>query len=298
MKKMEIKKILVPVDFTDTSETAIREAVHLARGLKASIYLIHVIEAYSALSSGMLYGQTIVPSAIELEGAVKKQMEEVRGRIKSQMGTLPKMIIAKGSVYAEIISYAKKEKIDLVMMGTHGAAGYKELFIGSNAQRVVTLSEIPVLTIQEKSQREGFGNILIPIDDSLHSREKLNMAMIIAKANKATIHLVGLSPSKSKTELDKFRIKLESVEKIIRAAKLSYETTVVNGTSLAKVAMKYATQQNCDLIVVNTGHESKVGGIFMGAFAQQIVNHSKIPVLSFKHTADHTYIDAPGFGIS
>jgi len=78
---------------------------------------------------------------------------------------------------------------------------------------------------------------------------------------------------------------------------LPYNTSVVYGENLAKKAIKYAAENKCDLIVINTGHESKMTGIFLGAFAQQIVNHSKIPVLSFKHTEGHFYIETPGFGI-
>jgi nucleotide-binding universal stress UspA family protein len=60
---------------------------------------------------------------------------------------------------------------------------------------------------------------------------------------------------------------------------------------------RYATRSKCDLIVINTGHESKITGIFLGAFAQQIVNYSKIPVLSFKHSKGHLIIETPAYGI-
>ena len=195
------------------------------------------------------------------------------------------------------LPFSKKKKIDFIVMGTHGASGYKEMFIGSNAQRVVTLSDVPVLTMQKKNKGLGFKNILLPIDNSMHSREKINMAIIFADLFKSKIHIIGLPDSSNKTELNKFKIKLGSLEKVIKEHKLSFKTTIVSGKSLANTAIKYASQNNCDLIIINTGHESKITGVFLGAFAQQMVNHSKISVLSLKHSHSDFAIDTPGFGV-
>ncbi len=297
MKKTEIKKILVPIDFSETSEIATTEAITLARLLKADLFLIHVIEFNGYQFSVVPEMQTILPSLLELEKVVEKKMEKIQEKIKKTFGIKPEIFVTTGDAYSEIISFSEKKKIGLIVMGTHGISGYQEMFIGSNAQRVVTLSDIPVLTIQKKKSKSGYKNILIPIDNSLHSREKVNMAMIFADLFGAKIHLIGFPDSKDKQELNKFKIKLESVEKIIRAEKLPYVTSIIHGNSLAKSAMNYATKNKCDLIVINTGHESKITGIFLGAFAQQIVNHSKVAVLSCKHTQSELSIETPGFGI-
>ncbi len=124
------------------------------------------------------------------------------------------------------------------------------------------------------------------------------MAVAIAGVFGATIHIVGLIHSDEERELNKFKIKLESIEQLISSNKLLFKTTIVHGKNLAKDAMDYAAENNCDLIIINTGHESELAGIFLGVFAQQIVNHSKIPVLSIKHKKGYLSIDTPGFGIS
>ena len=297
MKKMDIKKILVPVDFSETSEIAMNEAITLARLLKADLFLIHVIEYNGYYFTVVPESQIFLPSFPELEKVVQKRMDKIQAQIRKEFGIKAETYITTGDVHSEIINYSEKKKIDMIVMGTHGASGIAEVFIGSNAQRVVTLSDIPVLTIQKKKGKSGYKNILLPIDNSLHSREKLNIAIIIADLFGAKIHLVGLPDSKDKHELEKFKIKLDSVEKIIQADKLPYVTSIVHGNSLAKSAIKYASANKCDLIIINTGHESKITGIFLGAFAQQIVNHSKIPVLSCKHAQSEYSIDTPGFGI-
>jgi len=297
MKKIELKKILVPVDFTETSDIAMLEAISLANRLNAQVFLIHVLEYNSYRYSVARELETQVPSLEELEAAVREKMNKIVVANKSESGMIPGINVVSGEVPSEIIRFAGEKKIDLIVMGTHGASGYKEMFIGSNAQRVVTLSEIPVLTLLKKIDESGFKNILLPIDNSLHSREKVSMAMLVAELFNAKIHVLGLPDSEDKTVLNKFQVKVKSVEKIISESKLSHSTTIVQGKSLAKAAIDYAENNLCDLIVINTGHESEVTGIFLGAFHQQIVNHTKIPVLSMKHTPDHYSVDTPGFGI-
>ena len=298
MKNSKIKRILVPVDFSETSEIAVAEAMTLAKLLKAELFLIHVTEFdrnYMAVVEPNM--ETIFPDLKEAKVIVEKKLETMRMKIQKESGINPILFLAEGIVHSEIIDYSKKKKINLIVMGTHGVSGLKEIFVGTNTYRVVTLSDIPVLTMQKKLDKKGFKNILIPIDNSLHSREKVNIAMVFAEVYGAKIHIIGLPNSEDKLELKQFKIKLESVEKIVKEDKLPYITTIVKGQSIAKNAIKYAEKNKCDLIVINTGHESNVTGSFLGAFAQQIVNHSKIPVLSFKHSEGHFSIDTEAYGI-
>jgi len=298
MKNTNIKRILIPVDFTETSDLAITEALTIANAVDAEIYILHVVEYNEYYFSVVPETQVMLPSLITLEKAVKKKMEELREKIKKKSGLAPKVFVTTGHVHSEIIDFAEKKKIDLIIMGTHGASGYKEFFIGSNAQHVVTLSKSPVLTMCMEKSKPGFKNILIPIDASLHSREKVNLAIKIADIFKSKIHLLGLTDSKDIDEQNKINIKLDSIKKISNMHKLDHKSVVVQGTSLAKAARGYANKNKCDLIVINTGHESAITGIFLGAFAQQIVNHSKVPVLSFRHReGKHYVIETPGFGI-
>jgi nucleotide-binding universal stress UspA family protein len=291
-----IKKILMPVDFTEASETVISKATTLAKLLKADLLLLHVV-AYNGFGFSILpESKNDLPTITELEKAVSKKMDEMQAEIRKRHGITVEVYVSTGNVDTEVIDFAKNKKIDLIIMGTHGASGYKEMFIGSNAQRVVTLSDVPVLTMQKDTDKLGFENILLPIDNSIHSREKVILATAVARQFGAKIHVLGLADSTDKTEINKFKIKVESVEKHLTTANLPYKTTIAEGHNLAASAMEYAEKNKCDLIIINTGHESKITGIFLGAFAQQIVNHSKVPVLSMKHLSDHYSIETDGFG--
>jgi len=289
----KIKRILVPVDFTATSEKAVSKAIIISKVLRAEIFLLHVLDYNPYQFSVVPENQFMFPSITELEKALAKKMDAMRTSIRKKHKINPEINVTTGHIDSEIIRFSKKKNIDLIIMGTHGASGYKELFIGSNSQRVVTLSDIPVLTIQKKVHKPGFKHILIPIDNSLHSREKVNIAIHMAELFGAKLHILGLPNSNEKTTLNKFKIKIESVENAIKAHHLSYKTTYGKGNNLAATAMNYAEKSNCDLIIINTGHESQITGIFLGTFAQQIVNHARIPVLSVRHIADHFTVRAP-----
>jgi nucleotide-binding universal stress UspA family protein len=294
----EIKKILVPVDFSETSEMAMFEAIGLAILLKADIFLLHVMEYNMHFYSTIPEMQLVLPATTVIERSIITKMENIQKLIEQKYNIKPEIYVASGNIYVEILDFSKKKEIDLIVMGTHGASGIKELFIGTNAQRVVTLSEVPVLTMRKKISDPHLTNILIPIDNSIHSREKVQLAMTFANLFKAKIHIIGFPDSTDEQDINKFNIKIESVEKIIKLSELSYVSTIIHGSNLADAAIDYASKNNCDLIVINTGHESKLTGIFMGVFAQQIVNHSEVPVLSFKHSHGHFSIDTVGFGIN
>jgi nucleotide-binding universal stress UspA family protein len=294
MEKNKIKKILVPVDFSETSETATTNAIILAKLLKADVLLICVIEHNWHHIAAILKTQAPQPSMLDIEAAVERKMNELQEKISRKFGITPEVYFPPGHIHSEIISYAEEREIDLIVMGTHGVSGYNELFMGTTAQRVVTHSKVPVLTMHKECNKPGFKNILIPIDNSMHSREKVNMAIFFGHLFGATMHILGLPDSENEQELNKFNTKIKSVEEILGLSKLPKKTTMAKGDNLAEEALNYAAANKCDLIVINTGHESVIAGIFLNTFTQQIVNHSKIPVLSIKHTPGHYRVDSPG----
>ncbi len=170
----------------------------------------------------------------------------------------------------------------MIVMGTHGASGLEEFFVGSTAHKVVNLSPCPVITVREGYKSSVIKSIVLPIDETLHSRQKVSNILPIATKCNAEVHLVGLMNSSDKSDIAKFNIKMSTVEEMIHKAGLKCVRKIVKGTNIAMEAMKYAEEVNADLLSIMTDHESNMTGIFMGAFARQIVNHSKTPVLSIK----------------
>ena len=146
-----IKKILVPTDFSPPSEQAVRYAAMMAKRFKAQLILLHVNEPYP-------YSVTDSMVLVDHSRALKKIAERLlagqRDRIASQ-GLRVMAHLAVGSPYQEIIRRAKRDRVQLIVVGTHGRTGVEHLLLGSVAERIVRLAPCPVLTVQASSPSGG-----------------------------------------------------------------------------------------------------------------------------------------------
>jgi nucleotide-binding universal stress UspA family protein len=280
MKSLQIKNILIPTDFSKTGLLALEHAAFMARLHRANLHLFHAIELLETPFS--IYNSGAMLRTAEVEQGAVNALNDLAIKLKKEFGITVKTICSWGKAAFEISQVVKDNDIDIVIMGTHGTKGFNEVFIGSNAYKTVTVCPCPVITVQTHARKLGFTNIVLPIDNSMHSREKVNHALSLAKSYAAKIHIIGLVDKDGETDIKKFKIKLESVEKAIEKAGLVYDMKIIKGDNLAVSAIKYSKKVKADLIVVLTGHESKLNGIFLDAFSKQIVNHSRIPVMSIK----------------
>jgi nucleotide-binding universal stress UspA family protein len=283
MKAFDIKKILIPIDFSETSMLAIEHAGFTAQLFKAELVLLHVVEKHWEQFSIVAPELRVSPPS-DLMNAIEKKLGEVATNIRSKYGVKSTSVSSTGNIFNEILSVSKEHNVDLVVMGTHGTSGVVEFFIGSNTFKMVTQSECPVVSVQAHSKKIGFKEILLPIDDSAHSRQKVNHAIVLAKHFASKIHILGLADSDDETERKKFEIKLDQIEEYIKICDLPYSRKTVDGKNQAKTTYDYAKAINADLIVIMTDQDENITGRLMGTYAQQIINHSKIPVMSIQPT--------------
>lgn len=276
---MRIERILIPTDFSETGLLALEHGAFMARLFKADLYLLHVVEVlefkYNVYDPGLMMRRED-----EMEEVVSTRLGELAIKVREEYGVPVNTIITGGRTASGIAETARENKIDLIVMGTHGAKGFEELFIGSNAHKTVTMSPCPVITVQTHAQKLGFTNIVMPIDNSLHSRQKADWVIALASKYGSKVHILGLLSHDDDEK--KFNIKLETVEKAVKKAGIAYQREVVKDGNLAQEALNYSNKVNADLIVTLTDHESNLTGMFLGAFAKQIINHSRIPVMSIR----------------
>ena len=142
-----IKKILVPVDFSEQSTEALRLAADLAQRYEASLDLLHVFHVMTyALPEGY-----VVPTADQLALIMQKYRVQLEAARQSALNAgAPKVeaILLQGGVASEILRAAQESKPDLIVMGTHGRTGAKHLLIGSVAEHIVRVAPCPVLTVR------------------------------------------------------------------------------------------------------------------------------------------------------
>jgi nucleotide-binding universal stress UspA family protein len=279
MDKFQIKTILMPTDFSETGLLALNYAAEMAQLFKAKLHLLHVIEVPDYVFN-IPEAQLHFVKQDSLEQITSKKIEEIATDIRRRFNLEVVSMCSTGRIPSEVISYAEEQKADIIVMGTHGAKGLDEYFLGSNAFRVVERAACPVITIQRKAGTGGFKEIVLPIDNLLHSREKTEYTVALASRFNARVHILGLLETEEPAEIAKFNIKLDTVEESVKKGGLQYIRKIVHGNNLAQAALDYSETAGADLIAILEDQESKLGGI--GPFAKQIVNHSRIPVLSIK----------------
>jgi nucleotide-binding universal stress UspA family protein len=142
----EIKRILCPVDFSETSEHALRYAIDLASRLGADVRLLHTYQLPTyALPDGALLARPDFVNNLTTE--LQKQLDELVHRYAGH-GVALEAKLTEGLAFQEIDRVAQEDGADLIVMGTHGRTGMKHLLLGSVAERVVRTAKAPVLTVR------------------------------------------------------------------------------------------------------------------------------------------------------
>jgi nucleotide-binding universal stress UspA family protein len=175
---------------------------------------------------------------------------------------------------------ARDLDIDIIVMGTHGTSGYERFSVGTNTAKVVSESPCPVISVQTHAKKIGFKKIVLPIDESPESRQKVNYVLELAGAYGSHVHVLGLINFKNEERKRKFKIKVEQVEEWLKNHKVTSEIHYVTGENLAKMTMAYSKEADADLVVIMTEQQFPLTGFFMGTWATQVVNHSEIPVMT------------------
>ncbi|MEW6703137.1 MAG: universal stress protein [Bacteroidota bacterium] len=146
-----IKKILVPIDFSDYSKNALKYAVQFAKQFNAKISLIYVVEPI-IYPADFSMGQVAIPSTdIDLHSRAEDELKNLaKNMIEASIAG--ETIIKTGKPFVEIIETAKEKDADLIIIATHGHTGVEHLLFGSTAEKVVRKAPCPVLTLREPAK--------------------------------------------------------------------------------------------------------------------------------------------------
>jgi len=275
-KEFNIKRIAVPTDYSASANVALEYAIEMAKKFNSDIALIHVLEegAYAGIFSPSDKTEYVLREKAQL------RLQEEAHRLEREHGIKVSQQVRSGRIYDQIIEAASDAEADIIVMGTHGVSGWAEFFAGSNAFRVVTQAACPVLSIQGHSKNGGFKNIILPMDRTPETRQKVRYAAELAKKYGATIHIGSMLLEDSEEVRFDFAKKIKQVTDYLDREGIAHEQNTLVGDNLATMTMNYAESKRGDLVVIMTEQEYNLTGFLMGPFAQQVVNHCKIPVLS------------------
>ncbi|WP_369899335.1 universal stress protein [Aquimarina sp. AD1] len=275
-----IKRILVPTDFSTQAESALKVAAQIAKKNDCQIYLLHILEMPVHLVDLMSSGASAsAPEAIFFMKQTHKKFEEVLA--SDYLKDLEVIeTVSFEDVLRGIMDSCDKNDIDMIIMGSHGSSGFEELFIGSNAEKVVRTSEKPVLVIKEDCNIYNVNNLVYATNFDDEDKPSLISAHEFAKQLEAKLHLVWINTANS------FKTTRETEEKMnLMIADLpidNYSLNIYNDINVEKGILNFANSVDAGLIGISTHGRKGLSHFINGSLGEDVVNHAKRPVLTFK----------------
>ena len=271
--------VLVPIDYSEQSMIALEQAVGLSRVFDSEIFVLNVISEEFSLSK--LFDDK---DKAEFQQRAKAKLETFVKEKSEHFGLELKLIQANGKIYEQIVKSARDIDAQFIVMGTAGTSTLKKKFIGSNALRVVRESGKPVITIKGKHHRKGCQNIVLPLDLTKETKEKVSKAVEFAKRFGSIIRVVSVLMTNDEFIVNRLTRQLDQVKKYITEQGVECAAEIVRdtkgGQSLAESIIDYANKSKGDLIMIMTQQEQEFTDYFIGSSAQEVINKSDVPVLS------------------
>ncbi len=274
--------IVVPIDFSEQSLIALRQSYNIARHIKARLLLIHVLDEDFLKTLEHLFKEQSYEDPVMYQS--KQRLDTLARQVEEETGLQVGTTIRKGKIYEEIVKLAHEVKASFIIMGTHGAHGLKKKFIGSNAMRVIKEAHCPVITIKGKEHHRGCRRILLPLDLTKETREKVGKAIELARYFGSTIYVLSILETDDEFISQRLYRQMEQVKNFISQYNIDVVTEVIRSDDVPATVVEYARKIDADLIVIMTQKEIYWVEMFIGFAAQEIINSSDIPVLSIRPT--------------
>jgi len=253
--------ILVPWDFSQVAEYALQHAIKLGNIIGSNIMLLHVVKKEK-----------------EIEQATEQMLEFVE-ETQKKYNVKPNILVREGNIFKTISQVADELTATLVIMGTHGMKGMQK-FTGSWALKVIAGTEAPFVVVQAPPEKEGFKNIVFPVDFRIENKEKLRWAHYLSQYFDPKFHICKPDIT-DELILKKTRQNLFFAKKFLDERAINYEINTIGGVSdFADATIKFAQKINADLILIMTTKNITFQDYVLGANEQQIIaNTAKIPVM-------------------
>ena len=262
-----MNNIIVGFDFSTGSAKAVDLTIDIANRWQSDIRLVYVKQK----------DEDEAPIRAEIE-CRNEGVAHLLKNIKLEY------VIREGKVSEQLAQQAIEDQALMIVVGTHGMSGFETNWIGKNTYRTITDSPVPVLSVREDFNfNKKLERIVVPLDSTNETRQKVPFAARMAKTFDAEIHLLGLYTSESRdirTLVDGY---VDQVENFLDKFGVRHTTKFVNAhKNLTVSTLEYANEINADLIVIMTEQEKALTSWLLGNYAQQMLHLSKRPILSLR----------------
>ncbi len=277
-----MKKILVPVDFSEHSEYALEVAAQIATQKNAELIVVHMLSLSEAIVN-IDEAQEARQAVFYLKLAEKRFSEFLdKDYLKDLKVT---EMVHNYRVFKEINDVALKVEANLIVMGSHGSSGFSEVFVGSNTEKVVRSSEIPVLVIKQRRKNFQFENVVFACDFDTDNIKAYRKAMKLCKEFDATIHLlyVNLPAERFRSTPQMEERVREFLDKADNGDYNNLENVIYRDDyTVEQGIFTFSNKINADLIVVSTHGRRGLAHFFFGSVGEDVANHADTPVLTFR----------------
>jgi len=275
-----MKRILVPVDFSKEAEYAAKVAASIAKRTDSEIILLHMLELpVNIIDPAEISSINTGPQALFY---MKQAHEKFDNFIQKPFFKGIKVVesIQFSMAFAGIIDESKKHKIDLIVMGSQGASGLQEMFIGSNTEKVVRRSSVPVLVVKSNGVEFDIKNIVFASDFKKESKKTFPKVMEFANLFGAKFHFLYVNTIHNFNTTKAIE---ERMHNFIKDFDLKdYKTVIYNDISIENGILSYSNDAQADLIALNTHGRSGLSQLFNGSIGAELTNHALKPVITFK----------------
>jgi nucleotide-binding universal stress UspA family protein len=271
-----MKRILVPCDFSEPALEAYKFALNIAAATQTEVYLLKVIDlpfAYETAMGAVPYAFS--PEVIqEIEQRAKNDFEKMKALHPPIVQVTFTAI--QGPVTSTILSFITDNKIDLVVMGTHGASGWTEFFIGSNTEKMVRLSKVPVLAVRKSFHLSSIKTIVFPTTlefDQVHFIKKVKELQLLLSAR---LHLLLVN---TPYNLRRTTDEMESMEEYAKHYELTHYTlNTRNDFHEQDGIVNFVNEIKADMIVMGTHGRRGLAHLFSGSVTEDVVKLVKCPI--------------------
>jgi nucleotide-binding universal stress UspA family protein len=273
-----MNRILVPTDFSEQAEHALKVAAMLAKKFNADIYLLHMMEI-PMQQIDPINAHSDVPEALFFMRLAHKKFEDLMDSDYLKGLTVHETVKAD-ITFNEIKEACKEFDIDMIIMGSHGTSGLMEMFVGSNAEKVVRTSDVPVLVIKNEHQSFHIKDFVFASDFKNDNKATYKQAVKLAEGFGAKIHLLMVNTA------NKFITTYEAnarIKDFISGQSFeNYTINIHNDITIEQGVLNFSKDIDADLIGISTHGRQGIAHFLNGSISEDLVNHAKRPVITFK----------------